>query len=208
MTNVLMIEGETAAQAQADEAAQSSSAAPEVAKKPTARARATRQETNASSAGQAPAKSVRATAHGKTATGKLSPSSATPTGKPMAGDKLSKTDSVLKLLRAAKGASVAQIEAATGWQAHSVRGFLSGTVRKKLGLTLTSETGKDGERRYRIVATPVTSGADAPSTSVADAPSTSAAPAAALTGNDGDPAHPVDGEQQLNAHGSHPSAGG
>jgi hypothetical protein len=40
---------------------------------------------------------------------------------------------------------------ATGWQAHSVRGFLSAVVKKKHGLTLISEFGKDGARRYRIV---------------------------------------------------------
>lgn len=62
----------------------------------------------------------------------------------------SKTDTVLRKLRLARGATIAQLAEATGWQLHSVRGFLSGTVRKKLGLRLVSETGKDGIRRYRI----------------------------------------------------------
>ncbi|MEJ6783698.1 DUF3489 domain-containing protein [Aminobacter sp. Piv2-1] len=61
-----------------------------------------------------------------------------------------KADVVLKKLRLAKGATLHQLIEATGWQAHSVRGFLSGTVKKKLGLNLTSETSKDGLRRYRI----------------------------------------------------------
>ena len=39
---------------------------------------------------------------------------------------------------------------ATGWQQHSVRGFLAGVVRKKLGLTLQSEK-TEGDRMYRIV---------------------------------------------------------
>jgi hypothetical protein len=37
-----------------------------------------------------------------------------------------------------------------GWQAHSVRGFLSGTLKKKLGLEVTSSKAADGERRYGI----------------------------------------------------------
>lgn len=62
----------------------------------------------------------------------------------------SKVEIVLKKLRSAKGVTIAQLAEATGWQAHSVRGFLSGKVRKKLGLPLASEVGKDGPRRYRI----------------------------------------------------------
>jgi hypothetical protein len=61
-----------------------------------------------------------------------------------------KTDAVLKKLKGAKGVTLAALMEATGWQSHSVRGFLSGTVKKKLGHSLISETGKDGVRRYRI----------------------------------------------------------
>ena len=64
---------------------------------------------------------------------------------------VSKTAVVVKKLRSAKGASIQQLAEATGWQAHSVRGFLSATVRKKLNLNLVSEIGKDEVRRYRIV---------------------------------------------------------
>lgn len=67
-----------------------------------------------------------------------------------ANTKANKTGLVLKKLRSAKGVTIAVIMEATGWQAHSVRGFLSAIVRKKLGLTLISEIGKDGGRRYRI----------------------------------------------------------
>ncbi len=48
------------------------------------------------------------------------------------------------------GASVEELQAATGWQAHSARGFLSGTVKKKLRLTLSSDRPSDGPRRYRV----------------------------------------------------------
>jgi len=58
---------------------------------------------------------------------------------------------VIEMLRRRQGATVAAIMKATGWQPHSVRGFLAGVVRNKLGLTLVSE--KTGEERvYRIIA--------------------------------------------------------
>ena len=83
---------------------------------------------------------------GRKTPGKAGLNSAASTGKP----KPTKADAVLKQLKSSRGATIAAMMEATGWQAHSVRGFLSGTVKKKLGLTLESETGKDGARRYRV----------------------------------------------------------
>ena len=39
---------------------------------------------------------------------------------------------------------------ATGWQPHSVRGFLSGAIRKKMEITVTSTKAEDGERTYSV----------------------------------------------------------
>ena len=63
-----------------------------------------------------------------------------------------KHDRVLGLLRARNGTTIAAVSEATGWQPHSVRGFLAGVVKKKLGLTLQSENAKSG-RIYRVVGT-------------------------------------------------------
>jgi hypothetical protein len=64
----------------------------------------------------------------------------------------SKAAAVLELLKRADGATLAELMKATGWQGHSVRGFLSGTVGKKLGLTVVSIKAEDGERTYSVKA--------------------------------------------------------
>jgi hypothetical protein len=56
---------------------------------------------------------------------------------------------IVALLRSSTGTTIDAMTKVTGWQRHSVRGFLSGVVRNKLGLNLVSEAGEAG-RRYRI----------------------------------------------------------
>ena len=64
----------------------------------------------------------------------------------------SKASQVLELLKRPDGATLAELMKVTGWQGHSVRGFLSGTVGKKLGLAVTSTKAEDGERTYSLKA--------------------------------------------------------
>lgn len=70
---------------------------------------------------------------------------------PASAGRTTKAASVVALLTRPKGASLHDIMKATGWQAHSVRGFLAGTLKKKLGRTVTSEKTDKG-RIYRIAA--------------------------------------------------------
>ena len=63
----------------------------------------------------------------------------------------SKLSTVVAMLREKRGASIDQLVKATGWQKHSVRGALSGAVKKKLGLAVISEK-IEGARVYRIEA--------------------------------------------------------
>jgi Protein of unknown function (DUF3489) len=65
-------------------------------------------------------------------------------------ERLTKQERVLTLLSQQNGASIEEMVQATDWQQHSVRGFLAGTVKKKLGFLLTSAKSDDGIRRYRI----------------------------------------------------------
>jgi type IV secretory pathway VirB10-like protein len=62
----------------------------------------------------------------------------------------SKTAKVLALLKRSGGVTLKELRKATGWQPHSVRGFLSGTLRKKMKLAVASAKDADGERRYSV----------------------------------------------------------
>jgi hypothetical protein len=65
-------------------------------------------------------------------------------------ERVTKQERVLTLLSQPEGASIEEMTQATDWQQHSVRGFLAGTVKRKLGLSLTSLKPNGGVRRYRI----------------------------------------------------------
>jgi hypothetical protein len=70
-------------------------------------------------------------------------------GKPTAREG-SKKAIVLEMLKRPDGATLKDIMAATEWQAHSVRGFISGSIAKKMGLTVESFKREDGDRAYRL----------------------------------------------------------
>ena len=57
---------------------------------------------------------------------------------------------LIAMLRRPEGATIAQVIEATGWQPHTVRGAISGALKKKRGLEVTSEKTEAGERVYRI----------------------------------------------------------
>lgn len=69
----------------------------------------------------------------------------------------SKTDVMLDLLRRPDGATLKELQKATRWQAHSVRGFISGNISKRLGLAVRSFK-RDGIRVYAIATTPANAG--------------------------------------------------
>jgi len=64
----------------------------------------------------------------------------------------SKTETILELLKRPEGATAKELLKVTGWQPHSLRGFVSGTLGKKMGLSVTSTKGEDGERSYSVKA--------------------------------------------------------
>ena len=69
---------------------------------------------------------------------------------PVQRRKGTKQETLIEMLRAEGGATIDEIVAATGWQPHTVRGAMSGALKKKLGLTITSEKVEGRGRCYRI----------------------------------------------------------
>jgi len=62
----------------------------------------------------------------------------------------SKKAIVIDLMRRKDGATLAEIAKATDWQSHSIRGFISGSLTKKMGLNVESLKRQDGERSYKV----------------------------------------------------------
>jgi len=61
-----------------------------------------------------------------------------------------KQATLLALLSRPEGASIDELAEALEWQRHTVRGTMSHTLKKRLGLTITSEKSEDGVRRYQV----------------------------------------------------------
>ena len=64
-----------------------------------------------------------------------------------------KSAQIVELLARANGASIRELMKATGWQAHSVRGFMAGSLKRQ-GRSVTSAVDNEGERRYQLAVSP------------------------------------------------------
>jgi hypothetical protein len=140
LTAVITAEGETnmtSTTEQPETAPVMAAAGPKATKKP---------RTGARRANVAPAK----TRSGKKAgPAKKPPKAQTKATSARDGSKAAK---ILDLLKRPGGITTKELMKATGWQPHSVRGFLSGTIAKKMGLKVVSAKGEDRERRYSVEA--------------------------------------------------------
>ena len=122
---------------QTETASNSAAAEPKATKKPRAGARVAPVVTKKPKAGKKAISTKKAPKSAKKATGARD------------GSKAAK---ILDLLKRPGGVTSKELQKASGWQPHSVRGFLSGTVGKKMGLTVVSTKGEDGERSYSVKA--------------------------------------------------------
>jgi uncharacterized protein DUF3489 len=138
ITAVITAQGENNVTSTVEETAQ---AAPAAEPKPTKKARGAARRAHV-----APKKAKA----GK----KASPAKKAPKGHKKAGTARdgSKAAKILDLLKRADGATLKELMKTTGWLAHSVRGFISGTLGKKMGLKVTSTKAEDGDRTYSIKA--------------------------------------------------------
>jgi hypothetical protein len=108
-----------------------------------------------------PAAPAKAKSGKKASPGKKAPKGAKKAGATRDGSKTgkekgfhvgSKTEAILEMLKRPGGATAKELLKATGWQPHSLRGFISGTLGKKMGLAVKSAKGENGERSYSIKA--------------------------------------------------------
>ncbi|HZT29513.1 MAG TPA: DUF3489 domain-containing protein [Bryobacteraceae bacterium] len=103
--------------------------------------------------GQKAAKGTKTAA--KPASKKAAKKQAKPASKKAAKDaavprEFSKKAIVIEMMRRKEGATLAEIAKATDWQPHSIRGFISGSLTKKMGLKVESTKNEAGDRTYRI----------------------------------------------------------
>ena len=110
------------------------------------------QKLDAAAAQETPAATETATTAPKAAKGAPKKTKATKAARTKGGAPTAREGSkkaiVLELLRRKDGATLAEIAKATDWQNHSIRGFISGSLSKKMGLKIDSIKREDGERRY------------------------------------------------------------
>jgi hypothetical protein len=73
-----------------------------------------------------------------------------PPTKPAKVERVTRAQTMIDMMRQTNGATAAELGAAVGWQIHSVRGFIAGTLKKRSDLSVLAER-NDGATRYRIV---------------------------------------------------------
>jgi hypothetical protein len=95
-------------------------------------------------------RSVKSSATARRVTSAAATAKAPPKSDKPKVERVTKQERLLTLLSQAEGASIEEMMQATDWQQHSVRGFLAGTVKKKLGFSLTTSKAAGDVRRYRI----------------------------------------------------------
>ena len=81
---------------------------------------------------------------------KKAPAKGSKTPEPKGARQGSKTAQVLELIKRPGGATMQELMSATEWQPHSIRGFISGTLGKKMGLTVESAKTEEGKRTYSL----------------------------------------------------------